>query len=140
MVEWFWKYIVKCENWYCGRKYSSELKVQNAKRVDFSCLQGRGWIRVVVFLDHLGELPSFPTWIQIIVASTLIGGETIDQDTIHMSMPPTLEDRSYWSMYAFGNHIHVASVEEHLTTCDSGVVATFEQACVLRPNDQILVM
>jgi len=29
----------------------------NVEKVDFSCLQGRGWIRVVVFLDHLGELP-----------------------------------------------------------------------------------
>jgi hypothetical protein len=37
-------------------------------------------------------------------------------------------------MYAFGNHIHVVSVKKHLTTYDSGVVATFEQACVSGPN------
>jgi hypothetical protein len=43
-------------------------------------------------------------------------------------------------MYAFGNHIHVASVEKHLTTRDNGVVATFEQANVLGPNDQRLVI
>jgi hypothetical protein len=29
-------------------------------------------------------------------------------------------------MYAFGNHICVVSVEENLTTSDSGVVTTFE--------------
>ncbi len=51
-----------------------------------------------------------------------------------MFMPHTLEVRSYWSMYAFGNHIHVVSVKKHLTTYDSGVVATFEQACVSGPN------
>jgi hypothetical protein len=39
-------------------------------------------------------------------------------------------------MYAFGNHIHVSSVEEHLTTKYNGAVATFEQLCVFRPNDQ----
>jgi hypothetical protein len=39
-------------------------------------------------------------------------------------------------MYAFGNHIHVVSVEEHLTTNDSGVNATFEHVCVSGPNDQ----
>jgi hypothetical protein len=43
-------------------------------------------------------------------------------------------------MYVFGNHIHVASVEEHLTTRDNGLVATFEQAYVLGPNDQRLVI
>lgn len=55
-------------------------------------------------------------------------------------MPPTLEDRSYRSMYAFGNHIHVVSAKEHLTTHDNGVIATFEQACVLGSNDQRLVI
>jgi hypothetical protein len=39
-------------------------------------------------------------------------------------------------MYAFGNHICVVIVEEHLTTSDNGVVAMFEQVCVLGPNDQ----
>jgi hypothetical protein len=43
-------------------------------------------------------------------------------------------------MYAFGNHIHVASAKEHLTTFGNGVATTFEQACVLRPNDQRLVI
>jgi hypothetical protein len=41
------------------------------------------------------------------------GGNTIDQETIHMSMSPTLEARSYQLMYAFGNYILVVSAEEH---------------------------
>jgi hypothetical protein len=43
-------------------------------------------------------------------------------------------------MYAYGNHIRVASAKEHLTTNDCGVVATFEQKCILSPNDQKLVL
>jgi hypothetical protein len=89
---------------------------------------------MVVFPNHLGKLFSFPTWIWIVVASTFKGGDTIDQNTIHMSMPPTLEARSYQSMYAFGNHIHVVNAEKGLTTCDNGVAATFEQACVSKLN------
>ncbi len=43
----------------------------------------------------LAWLPSFPTWIRIIVALAFKGGKTIDQNTIHMFMPPTLEASSY---------------------------------------------
>lgn len=38
-------------------------------------------------------------------------------------------------MYAYGNHIQVTNVKEHLTTYDSGIAVTFEQTCVSRPND-----
>jgi len=50
-------------------------------------------------------------------------------------MSPTLEARSYRAMCAFGNHIHVSSVEKHLTICDNGVATIFEQICVSRQND-----
>ncbi len=36
-------------------------------------------------------------------------------------MLPTLEAITCRAMYAFGNHLHVSSGEEHLTTRDSGV-------------------
>ncbi len=42
-----------------------------------------------------------------------------------MSMLPTLETTTYRAMYAFGNHLHVSSGEEHLTTRDSGVFAHY---------------
>jgi len=38
-------------------------------------------------------------------------------------------------MYAFGNHLKVASAKHHLATSDSRVVATFEQECVSHSND-----
>ncbi len=86
--------------------------------------------------NHLWELPPFPTWLKASIASAIQGEDTIDQETIHMSMSPTLEARSYHSMYAFGNHIHVVSVKEHLTISDNGITTTFEWMCVWRPNDQ----
>lgn len=52
-----------------------------------------------------------------------------------MSMPPTMEARSYRTMYAFSYCVHVSNVEKHLTTCDNGVATTFEQICILRQND-----
>lgn len=57
-----------------------------------------------------------------------------------MSIPPTFKARSYQVMWLFGNHIRVSSAKEHLTTCDSGGVVTFEQKCVSIPNDQKLVL
>jgi hypothetical protein len=54
-----------------------------------------------------------------------------------MSIPPTLEARSYCSIYVFGNHIYVVNVEEHLTTSDYGIMTTFEQV-ISRSNDQRL--
>jgi hypothetical protein len=67
-------------------------------------------------------------------------GETIDKYTLHMSMPPTLEARSYRTMFVFGNHICVSNVEKHLTTFDSGVATTFEWECRLGPNDWRLIL
>jgi hypothetical protein len=42
--------------------------------------------------------------------------DTIDKDITPMSMPPTLEAISYQTMYSYGNHIHVSSVEKNLTS------------------------
>ncbi len=69
----------------------------------------------------------FAMWIKASIASAIRNGEIIDKDTVHMSMLPRLEAMSYQSMYAYGNHIHVSSVEEHLKISDCGVVVYFEQ-------------
>jgi hypothetical protein len=39
-------------------------------------------------------------------------------------------------MYTFGNHFKVVNIEEHLTTNHNGVVAIFEEECILGPNDE----
>ncbi len=122
------------KNWG-GKKQSEKTRIRNQKRQKHLSLAGRSWTWVVIFFDALGE-PPFPTWIQSVISSTMKEGETMDKNIIHMSMPPTLEATAYWSMYGFGNHLHISNVEEHLTTCDSGVVAVFEQECIYGPNDQ----
>jgi hypothetical protein len=38
-------------------------------------------------------------------------GDTIDEDIVHMSMPPTLKAMPYQTMYVYGNHIRVTTVE-----------------------------
>jgi hypothetical protein len=55
-------------------------------------------------------------WIKSSIATTIKERDIIEKDVVHLSMSPTLEVRSYRAMWAFGNHIHVSSVEEHLTT------------------------
>ncbi len=51
-------------------------------------------------------------------------------------MPPTLKAMSYRAIYAYGKFICVENAKEHLTINDYGVMATFEQECVLGSNDQ----
>jgi hypothetical protein len=80
-------------------------------------------------------MPPFLVWIRIAISDVIKDGEEIDKDTLQISMPPTLTTRSYLLIYTFENHIRVSSVEEHLTTLDSNVVATFEYECISRPND-----
>jgi hypothetical protein len=89
-----------------------------------------------VFPNNLAESSPFVEWIKKYIILAIQGGEDIDQDTTHMSMLPTLEAKLYRSMYAYKNHIRVANVEGHLTTCDSGITTTFEHTCVSRPNDR----
>jgi hypothetical protein len=38
-------------------------------------------------------------------------------------------------MYAYGNHLRVASAESHLQTCDLGIAATFRRPCRLGLRD-----
>jgi hypothetical protein len=47
---------------------------------------------------------------------------------------------SYRSLYAFGNHYRIASVEEGLTTCDSGVACAYQWLCKIRLSDPNPVM
>jgi hypothetical protein len=79
-------------------------------------------------------------WIKNLIVTIVKEGETIEKDVVHMSMPPTFKARSYQVMWVFGNHIRVSSAKEHLTTCDTDVVLTFEQKCVSIPNDYKLVL
>lgn len=93
---------------------------------------GQYWAKDThVFPYHLMEVPPFPTWVRSLIVVAIKNGDVIERDVVHMLMPPTFEAESYWAMWTFGNYIHVSSVKKHLTTFDNGVVATFEQECVM---------
>jgi hypothetical protein len=79
-----------------------------------------------MFLDHHKEVPPFSIWIKSSIVVVVKEGEPIEKDVVHLSMPPTFKAKCYQTMWALGNHLHVSSVEEHLTTCDNGVTSIFE--------------
>jgi len=77
---------------------------------------GQSQAMLLNFQNHLKELPPLPMWIKNSIVTTIKEGGIIEKNVVHLSMPPTCEARSYRSMWAFGNHIRVSSVEEHFTT------------------------
>jgi hypothetical protein len=80
------------------------------------------------------EVPPFLTWIRTSIATTIKKKDIIEKDVVQMSMPLALEANPYQAMWVYSNYIHVSSVEEHLTTCDNGVAAIYEQKCVFGPK------
>lgn len=55
-------------------------------------------------------------WIRNSIVTAIKEGDKLEKDVVHLSMPPTLEDRSYRTMWAFGNHNRVSSAKVHSTT------------------------
>ncbi len=70
-------------------------------------------------------MPHFPMWTRSSITIAIKKGETIEKDVVHISMPP-IEVKSYQTMWVLVLIFMFLSVKEHLTTCDSGVVVTFE--------------
>ena len=60
----------------------------------------------------------------------------VEEDVLNLTLPPSCDAKSYRSMYAYGNHIRVRSAEVDLSTSDSGVAATFAQACRASRKDR----
>jgi hypothetical protein len=87
----------------------------------------------VAYLDELVELPPFELWIASVIAEDMAGLD-IALNVISIITPSSDFAIAYQSMWAFGNHIRVASAENHLSIVDSGVVATFEQECRSHSN------
>jgi hypothetical protein len=89
-----------------------------------------------MFPNDLAPSAPFAMWTMVSIASAIKNGEIINKDTMHMSMPSTLEAMSHQSMYVYGNHICVSSVKEHFKTSDCGIAKAFEQECISSWNDQ----
>ena len=64
-----------------------------------------------------------------------INPDEIDADVQCLSKLPSELATKYRSMWAFGNHLHVLGVEQHLKTSDSGVAATFRRPWRSRVGD-----
>jgi hypothetical protein len=60
------------------------------------------------------ELPPFETWFPNVVAKANTIREDVIDDVKSISTPPSNLATSYHSMYAFGNHLQIAS-EKHLS-------------------------
>ena len=82
------------------------------------------------------DAEAFTTWFPIVVQDEINQGADVSMDVQALLMPPSRNAKSYKSMYAYGNHIRVRSVESNINTCDSGVAATFLQACHARNSSR----
>ena len=78
----------------------------------------------------------FSEWFPAAVQRDVAAGTQVDEDVLGLVLPPSCEAKSYRSMYAYGNHIRVRGAEVHLSTCDSGVAATFSQSCRASRKDK----
>ena len=82
------------------------------------------------------QVKAFTTWFHAVVQDDINQGIDVLLDIQALLMPPLRYAKSYKSMYAYGNHIRVRNVESNMHMCDSGVVATFLQACHASNNSQ----
>jgi hypothetical protein len=78
----------------------------------------------------------FSKWFPIAVQRDVAAGTEVHEDILGLVLPPSCEAKSYRSMYAYGNHIRVRGAEVDLSTCDSGVAATFSQSCRSSSSDK----
>ena len=74
------------------------------------------------------EEEAFTTWFPVVVQDDINQGAAVSMDVQALLMPPSRNVKSYKSMYAYGNHIRLRSMESNMNTCGSGVAANFLQA------------
>jgi len=82
------------------------------------------------FPVDMAELPSFSQWFKDDVQTAIQQGVEVPEDVEDSSNLPSMEERSFKSMYLYGYHFRIKSAEGSAkTTCDSGVAAVFRQPC-----------
>jgi len=118
------------------RVYQEYHENLTAERLQFRRVHPRKrGCRVIPYPPNLPEPLRFDEWLNKHVSEELA---TNPVDVACLYKAPLRMATEYRSMWAFGNHFRVASVEKHLITCDFGVAATFSQHSGLR--DKNLVM
>ena len=75
-------------------------------------------------------------WLHGAVDEDIARGDVVSDDVRTLLLPSSRNAKGYKSMYAYGNHIRIRGVEVDLSTCDSGVAATFLQSCWSSSNDK----
>lgn len=79
---------------------------------------------------------SFNTWFQNAVSEDIASGNGVSENVLALLLPPKREAKGYKAMYAYGNHVRVRGAETDMSTCDSGVSATFLQSCRASSSDR----
>ena len=79
---------------------------------------------------------TFTEWLHGAVDEDIARGNVVSGDVRALLLPPSRNAKGYRSMYAYGNHIRVRGAEVDLSTCDSGVAATFLQSCRSSSSDR----
>jgi hypothetical protein len=79
---------------------------------------------------------SFNTWFRKAASEDIALGNDASEDILALLLPPRREAKGYKAMYAYGNPIRVRSAEVDMSTCDSGVAATFLQSCRSSSSDR----
>ena len=83
------------------------------------------------------EIPGFAKWLEDEVQNAKQQGTDVPQDVEDCSQLPSIEAKTFKSMYAYGYHFRVKSAEQSMkTTFDSGVAAVFRQPCRSGRRDQ----
>jgi hypothetical protein len=83
-------------------------------------------------MKHLVKLPPFGN----IVAEDMATCVEVAKNIFSLNSPPSQVATTCHSMYAFGSHLRVASVECYLSCSDLGMVVIFEQECHSHSNDR----
>lgn len=85
-------------------------------------------------------MPLFAKWLEEDIENSLKQGGLVPEDVQDSSKLPSLEARTFKSMYAYGFHFQVKSVEQSgKKTFDSGIAVVFQEPCRSRRRDQNVV-
>jgi hypothetical protein len=82
-----------------------------------------------------GDKP-FIAWFPAIVKWEMGAGLHMVDDVLDLVLLPSLDAKSYRSMYAYGKHICVQGAKADFSTCNNGVAATFSQSYRVSRKDQ----
>jgi hypothetical protein len=81
----------------------------------------------MIFLEHLQQIDKMAKWAKDAIQTyQLTSTSLIDEDLVHLSVPPSFTCLAYKKMKAYGNHFWVDDEQNSLlVTYDLGVTSIF---------------